>query len=166
MTIKSPHSFVLQGLLFLVLGGFIMGCASQRHNMMGVQHGKLAPCPDSPNCVCSHSHDSHRIEPLTYQDDLANSKEQFKQLILSERGYQLVHEQPDYLHFEFTSAFFKFVDDVEFYFDGHSQMIHVRSASRIGHYDFGANRKRIEHIRKLWNKADKGVLDDEVIKHQ
>jgi uncharacterized protein (DUF1499 family) len=44
------------------------------------------------------------------------------------------------------------VDDVEFCFDTDSSLIHVRSASRTGYFDFGVNRKRIERIRSAFSK--------------
>jgi uncharacterized protein (DUF1499 family) len=40
-----------------------------------------------------------------------------------------------------------YVDDVEFSLDPAASVIHVRSASRLGESDLGANRKRIEAIR-------------------
>jgi len=40
-----------------------------------------------------------------------------------------------------------FVDDVEFFFPD-TAVIHMRSASRVGYSDFGANRKRLEKIRQ------------------
>ena len=56
----------------------------------------------------------------------------------------------DYIRVEFRSVMFKFVDDVEFLFDDDQNVIHVKSASRVGYYDFGANRKRVEHIRSIF----------------
>jgi uncharacterized protein (DUF1499 family) len=41
----------------------------------------------------------------------------------------------------------RFVDDVEFYIVPDQQVIHVRSASRLGHSDMGVNRERIEMLR-------------------
>ena len=55
--------------------------------------------------------------------------------------------QERYIHAEFTSFLFRFVDDVEFLLDEGSKTIHVRSASRIGYSDLGVNRKRVEAIR-------------------
>jgi uncharacterized protein (DUF1499 family) len=40
-----------------------------------------------------------------------------------------------------------FVDDVEFLIEPNTQVIHVRSASRLGQSDLGVNRQRIEMIR-------------------
>ena len=59
----------------------------------------------------------------------------------------IVEERADYLYAEFASRLLGFVDDVEFYFPPNERIIHVRSASRLGHSDFGVNRKRIEDIR-------------------
>jgi len=41
----------------------------------------------------------------------------------------------------------KFVDDAEFWYDPNAQVIQVRSASRVGQSDMGANRMRIEAVR-------------------
>ncbi len=62
---------------------------------------------------------------------------------------KLVEEEDSYLHYEFTSLLFRFVDDVEFLFEDATKTIHFRSASRVGYGDFGVNRKRMEEIRRL-----------------
>jgi len=56
-----------------------------------------------------------------------------------------------YIHTEFTSALFRFVDDVEFFLDECAAVIQVRSSSRIGYSDRGVNRKRVEDIRAAIN---------------
>ena len=34
-------------------------------------HGQLAPCPETPNCVSTHSTDEeHKVEPLKYDTNL------------------------------------------------------------------------------------------------
>ena len=43
----------------------------------------------------------------------------------------------------------RYVDDVEFLEDPSEGVTHVRSASRLGYSDLGANRSRIENIRSL-----------------
>jgi uncharacterized protein (DUF1499 family) len=58
-----------------------------------------------------------------------------------------------YIHAEFTSRLMRFVDDVEFRYDTAARVIQVRSASRIGRSDLGANRKRIDAIREKWESA-------------
>jgi uncharacterized protein (DUF1499 family) len=73
-----------------------------------------------------------------------------KNIILHEKRTKIVTETSTYLHAEFTSALWRFVDDVEFSIDENAKLIHMRSASRLGRSDFGVNRKRIEDIRKSW----------------
>jgi uncharacterized protein (DUF1499 family) len=51
-----------------------------------------------------------------------------------------------YVHAEFRSRIFRFVDDVEFVLDDQHALLHMRSASRVGYYDFGANRRRLKSI--------------------
>ena len=46
-----------------------------------------------------------------------------------------------------------FVDDVEFVVDPERSVIDVRSASRLGHSDFGVNRKRVETLRAAFAEA-------------
>lgn len=62
----------------------------------------------------------------------------------------------NYIHAEFTSSIFRFVDDVEFYFETAEKIVQVRSASRKGYYDWGVNRRRIEKIRKSLDP--KGII--------
>ncbi len=68
---------------------------------------------------------------------------------------KIVNETDHYLAVEFTSAMWRFVDDAEFLLDDTARAIHVRSASRMGRYDLGENRKRIEMIRAVWNLRGK-----------
>jgi len=65
---------------------------------------------------------------------------------------EIATDKENFLHVEFTSKIFRFVDDVEFYFN-EPGVIHFRSASRIGHSDMGVNRHRIEEIRHLFTKG-------------
>ena len=49
---------------------------------------------------------------------------------------------------EAKTRLLRFVDDVEFELRTGDGVIAVRSASRVGYSDLGANRRRIEKIRK------------------
>ncbi|MEX5214798.1 MAG: DUF1499 domain-containing protein [Nitrospiraceae bacterium] len=111
---------------------------------------RLAPCPSSPNCVSTLStSDQHQIAPYRYRGTLAEAKRRLKEVVAAQRGSKIVEEDQTYLHAEFTSRIFRFVDDVEFVFEDETRTIHFRSASRIGYSDFGANRNRMEEIRRL-----------------
>ncbi|MBW2641103.1 MAG: DUF1499 domain-containing protein, partial [Deltaproteobacteria bacterium] len=41
----------------------------------------------------------------------------------------------------------RFIDDLELYFNSSNGIISIRSASRVGYWDFGANRRRVELLR-------------------
>ena len=140
-------------LCFLILAG----CSGKRPGKLGVSNGILTPCPKSPNCVSSQATDEkHRIEPLKYTGSRKNSKDKLLQVIRSIKRGKVVTEEKKYIHVEFRSALWRFTDDVEFYFDDNSKTIQVRSAARLGSYDLGVNRKRIERIRKEYKKLREG----------
>jgi uncharacterized protein (DUF1499 family) len=67
---------------------------------------------------------------------------------------KVVTVKANYIHAEFRSRLFGFVDDVEFSFDEDPKTVHLRSASRTGYYDFGVNRKRMERIRAQFTDVD------------
>ncbi len=109
---------------------------------------RLSPCPASPNCVSSKAVDAaHRIEPFAYGGEPGDALARVKAAALSFPRAAVVAEEPGYLKMTFTSALFRFVDDVEFDVDEAAKVVNVRSASRVGYSDLGANRKRIEAIR-------------------
>ena len=110
---------------------------------------RLGPCPSSPNCVSTQAQDQeHSIAPFRYQKSKTEATQTLKTAVLSLPRTKLVEEDENYLHYEFTSLLLRFVDDVEFLFDDGTKTIHFRSASRVGHSDFGVNRRRMEEIRK------------------
>ena len=111
----------------------------------------LFPCPSSPNCVSSLKTEDkkHRVEPLAMSGDLAQSKARLRRAILAAGDATFVRETDTYWKVEYRSRFFRFVDDVEFWFDRETNAAQVRSASRLGYSDFGVNRKRVERIRVL-----------------
>jgi uncharacterized protein (DUF1499 family) len=126
--------------------------AGKKPNNLGVRDGNLAPCPPSPNCVSSQSPDSlHQIPPLSFTSTAEQALSKIKTIIQSLPRTKIITETEDYLYAEFKSALMGFVDDVEFYIDRNSNIIHVRSASRLGYGDLGVNRQRIEEIRAKLN---------------
>ena len=93
---------------------------------------------------------NHRVPPLSWTGDLAQTKGRLRQAVLAAGNATFVVEEDTYWHLEFRSRIFRFVDDVEFLFDPQARLVHVRSASRVGHSDMGVNRKRVEKIRSLF----------------
>jgi uncharacterized protein (DUF1499 family) len=132
----------------------IISCAGERPANLGLRDGTLAPCPSSPNCVSSQSTDKvHAVEPLPYSSSTPEAIANLKKIILHMERTKIVTETDNYLHAEFTSALWRFVDDAEFFFDDNAKLIQVRSASRLGYSDFGVNRKRVEAIRAAWQAS-------------
>ena len=66
------------------------------------------------------------------------------------QGISVVEQQPDYVYAQAQTRWLKFVDDLEFWVNPELGVIDVRSASRLGREDFGANRERMEAIRKAY----------------
>ena len=126
----------------LALLPFLTACAGEPPQNIGVRDGRLSPCPESPNCVSSfESDEEHSIAAL--DATLA----QIQRVVLALDEANIVEQSSDYMYVEFTSRLMRYVDDVEFLYDSASNQTHVRSASRLGYSDLGANRKRIEAIR-------------------
>jgi uncharacterized protein (DUF1499 family) len=112
---------------------------------------KLTPCPSSPNCVSSLSEDrKHAIEPLQYTGSRDEARNRLVGILDKQAAARVTINETDYIHAEFRSQIFRFVDDVEFLFSDEEKIIHVKSASRIGYSDLGANRKRVEWIRRVF----------------
>jgi uncharacterized protein (DUF1499 family) len=130
-------------MVFLLIG--VGAFTEEKDEMM---KSKLAPCPNSPNCVSSLSDDSKSaIQPLFFSYSMSDAQKSIRELILSMPRVRITEDEPGYIHAEFTSKFFKFIDDVEFVLNAETQRIDYRSGSRTGYYDFGVNRRRLEAIR-------------------
>ena len=111
--------------------------------------GCLAPCPDRPNCVCSR-HDTpprRRVAPFAVSGDAAAAFERVNVLLTGAPRTVIVAATEDYVHAACRTRL-GFVDDLECRLCPAEGVIHVRSASRIGVYDFGANRARVEALRR------------------
>lgn len=149
---RTGRSLTIVGLLLLfgmapVEGGLAV-------DVQGNVPTRLKPCPRSPNCVSSLAGDErHAISPIVYSGALEDARQALLDVLKAAPRVTLVAGETDYLHAEFRSRVFGFVDDVEFFFPAGQRVIHVRSASRSGYYDFGINRKRIEGIRRQLEAA-------------
>lgn len=135
--------------LISLAGLIVLSMTAAKPSHLGLNGGKLSPVPDSPNCVSSMTEkSSFAIEPIAVtgvESPMGKLKTAIESAIPRSR---LVTEEQNYLHYEFTSLLFRFVDDGEFLLDEDQNVIHVRSASRVGYSDMGVNRKRVEKIRK------------------
>ncbi|NJL03161.1 MAG: DUF1499 domain-containing protein [Spirulinaceae cyanobacterium SM2_1_0] len=118
--------------------------SGKRPTNLGVKNGKLKACPGTPNCVNSQSQDSQaKIAPLP-----AAPLADLRKVVEAMERTKIIKMTDNYLYAEFKSKLMGFIDDVEFYLDPAAKVIHVRSASRLGQSDLGANRQRVEMIRE------------------
>jgi uncharacterized protein (DUF1499 family) len=88
------------------------------------------------------------MDPLQYQGSVDDARQRLLAIVGKFDRASVVQKGENYLKVEFRSAIFSFVDDAEFEFDDVAKLVHFRSASRLGYYDFGVNRRRIETITR------------------
>lgn len=124
----------------------------------GAKAGLLATCPDRNNCINSDATDPrHAIAPFRLKAPPADAWSELKRVVETTPDTQIVQATPDYLSVAFTTGRLRFTDDVEFLLRPQQNQIAIRSASRFGYYDFGANRNRVDALRaKL---REKGVVE-------
>ncbi len=129
---------------------FLTGC-SESMPKLGINNSQLMPCPKTPNCVNSQATDEKQfIQPINFTGTRQEAHDCLLKILKAWKRTKITVVQENYIRVEFTSKMFRFVDDVEFYYPStraEKIIIHTRSASRVGHSDLGANRKRIEQIR-------------------
>ena len=111
----------------------------------------LPDCPKSPNCVCSTASDAgHRIDPFPMRGDARATRAALVTLLEGWPRTTIVASEGDLVRAECRTRLLRFTDDVTFLVDEAAGCVHVRSASRVGYSDLGANRKRIEALRAAW----------------
>lgn len=153
-------TYILIGLVVLAAAGVLAGqlgwLAGQPPTDLGVKDGKLKAPSTSPNSVSSQANlwpDNPRaqqaqIEPLAVQGgDAAATMAALLDVVRTAPGVQVMAARPDYIYAQFKTPLMKYTDDVEFWLAPEENVIHVRSASRLGESDLGANRQRVEAIR-------------------
>lgn len=109
---------------------------------------RFDPVPKSPNCVSSRAHPddrAHHVHPIRADLDAIDAH------LATWPRTKLVAQHEGYRHYTCKTKLLGFVDDLELEQDG--DVVHVRSASRLGYGDFGVNRKRVERIRAAVEKA-------------
>ena len=138
--------------------------ASQTASGLGVRDGRLQPPSRTPNSVTSqaglytdHPQRSYAdIEPLRFKGSGEEAMRQLAELLRATPRATLITQTPGYLHAEMRTRWLKFTDDLELLLDEPAGLVHVRSASRLGQRDFGANRKRVELLRSQFDAVQSG----------
>lgn len=130
---------------------FIIGHNSKSKDASGLIEGHLPKCPDTPNCYNSElpEHTGHYISPITISANTPDALRIIKDIVINMGGV-IKTENYNFFSATFTSSIFGFVDDLELRKDTNNNLIHIRSASRVGRSDLGVNKKRILLIKKLY----------------
>lgn len=97
----------------------------------------LAACPEKPGCA-------RRELTLTVAPEAARIR--LLAAISAERGSRLLTTTPRYVRAEVKTRLFGFLDDVEARFDLASGRLELRSTSRVGVSDLGANAARLDRL--------------------
>ena len=148
--------FIILPLLLLAAGQFGL-LKGRPPSEPGLREGKLKPPSQTQNSVSSQASlwpegeyavEYATIEPLEFTQDSALAMNRLRDVLAGWPGARIVENNPEYLSVQFETRWLRFVDDAEFLLDPAARVIHVRSASRLGRKDFGANRTRIEAIRR------------------
>ena len=144
----------------LLVGALVVPVAlsSRTPSLTAPTDGRLRACSRRPNCVSSQAEDeAQRVAPLALpaEVDPHAAFRRFVELLDLRRDASYVpSEQPAtepkvYAHVVFVTPFLRFRDDVELLLDVEARVVHVRSGSRVGYSDLGANRKRVEALRQV-----------------
>jgi uncharacterized protein (DUF1499 family) len=142
----------------LVLAGQLGLLKGQAPDDLGVQSERLKAPSLTRNSVSSQAalHPDHpqrsyaQIDPLPLRGTPQDSMALLQRALAAEPGVRIVMSTEGYLRATATTQWLGFVDDLEFWLNPTQAVIEVRSASRLGREDFGANRSRLERIGSVY----------------
>lgn len=150
-TVAGPFKACLQPrfvALLLALGA-TGGCSSAPDKPAG--KAALAPCGWFPNCVNSVSGQGlQAVDPIE-----ANNAQwqQMKTWTARQPDWEIVTDDGYFVQAVVKTPLMRFRDDVQLQFDPDSELIQVRSSSRLGISDLGTNRRRVEALREVLDPA-------------
>lgn len=166
---------LLQILIGLVIGigsfglvMFILKWTSPNPKGLGIANGKLNPCENSPNCICSEdsrvAFSTERIpfpstnDPETITKKLTTlPRTKIIKFLRGPSKDPVLGEIPSggfYIHAESHSLLIGFIDDIQIYWAPGDNGLQIRSSSRAGYSDLGVNKGRISQIRELLNQTN------------
>jgi len=145
--------YLIIAVVLLYVGARVaIGIASKNKIATGfnTNSATLSGCAYKENCQSSVDENSeNRVEPFSIAGDAQQVIAKVATILQSDTKASIVNQTPTYLHATFKTGLMGYIDDVEFLMDESSKTLHVRSASRLGIKDLGANKKRIERLRSL-----------------
>ena len=160
ITVKTKSRMTTNTLLFLLIAIVVLylgiriaiGIASKNKVATGFNADTvtLNDCAFKENCQSSVDKNSeNRVEPFSIAGERQQAIANAAAILQSDTKASIVTQTPMYLHATFKTGLMGYIDDVEFLLDETSNTLQVRSASRLGIKDLGANKKRIELLRSL-----------------
>ena len=151
LLIAAPVAVLVAGQLGLFSG--------EKPQDLGLTDSRLKPPSNTRNSVSSqtslypeHSQTAYAaIDALPWREGGAvASMQALVRALEIQPGITIVEQTPDYVYAQARTRWLGFVDDLEFWVNPFTQVIEMRSASRLGQEDMGANRQRIEAIRAVY----------------
>jgi uncharacterized protein (DUF1499 family) len=140
----------MRPVLAIVVLSVLAGCAPTSHVTTGPAGERtFTPCGHAPRCAVSleaPGPGGDAVAPLVAGSDAASAHANLLAVLRGQPGYEILEDDGRYVHAQYTTRLMRYGDDVEFLIrdDG---TVDVRSASRIGWYDWETNRERIEALR-------------------
>lgn len=140
-------------LIAVIIMFVVKAMDSKQGEAPGLVNQQLAVCSPKPNCVSSETGtpSDKKVAPFAISNGQTEQAWKHLQAMISAHGGQLTAIEEGYLAATFTSSLFGFVDDLEARLDAQNSTIQIRSASRVGTSDFGANRTRVELLRQRYS---------------
>ena len=132
----------MRKIIAMSLMSFILtACYGERLKSLTVE----TVCPDKPNCVSSlTSVQDKKVEPFILKKE-SQSWNELDYYLKQQPNVLMIVSNDTTLQMEYKTKWLRFVDDVILHRNGYK--VDIRSSSRVGYSDLGANRKRIENLR-------------------
>jgi len=123
----------------------VSGCSTKTPEF-GMKNDLLGTCASLSDCVSSQSTDQkHHIAPFRAHGDTERVM-----VDITTSGGKVLRVEGNYLHAEFKSSVLRTMDDVEFFYNERTGLVHIRAFSRGEPLDFPDNRERIEELRRIF----------------
>lgn len=115
---------------------------------MASPNNPLPPCPVTPNCIRTYKRFKYKAEELSERITRILNNEAF--------SYHIVDPKRIEIHAVYRIPLFGFKDDVDLILEesGEHTILFIRSASRLGAYDLGVNKRR---VKRIFRKIEIGI---------
>jgi uncharacterized protein (DUF1499 family) len=124
---------------------FFSGCS--KPPMVPENSRSLSPCGNLPNCVNSES--GRGLQSSKPVKANAEQWAMLKAWIRQQKDWQIIVEDESFIQAVVSTPVLKFKDDIQLLYLAESNLIHLRSSSRLGLSDLGTNANRVEKLRIL-----------------